>query len=130
MSAGISKVAEELKDLARKISELAGSHSAFNIVYPQVGVLTSHIGTVARICELQEEAKTARTYFDDPNVTHREPSAFTCDHCDFGSGQRGTDSCGKCGGTGSVFRVGARRYPNTRAGYIAASEHLYSLRGI
>lgn len=43
-----------------------------------------------------------------------------CDACDFCSGQRGMDTCGKCDGTGSVFWVNRRRFPNTKAGYINA----------
>lgn len=49
----------------------------------------------------------------------------TCPYCDFGSGQRGMDSCGKCDGTGSLFWVGRKFFPNTELGYneaIAATE--------
>lgn len=55
---------------------------------------------------------TDRDYF--------EPVPKQCSHCDFGTGQRGMDSCGKCGGTGSVFWVAQQRFPNTESGYMAA----------
>ena len=42
---------------------------------------------------------------------------FQCIHCDFGSGQRGVDRCGKCNGTGSGFYVKNQFYPNTKNGY-------------
>ena len=48
----------------------------------------------------------------------------TCNHCDLGSGQRGMDNCSKCDGTGSVFLVGVRSFPNTREGYEEALEAL------
>lgn len=43
-----------------------------------------------------------------------------CDDCDFGGGTRGMDRCAKCDGTGSLFFVNGRTYPNTKSGYIAA----------
>lgn len=43
-----------------------------------------------------------------------------CRYCDFSSGRRGMDRCSKCDGIGSVFRVGARTFFNTKDGYIAA----------
>lgn len=46
-----------------------------------------------------------------------EPVTRQCDHCDFGSGYRGMDSCGRCRGTGSVFWVAGQRFPNTERGY-------------
>lgn len=46
--------------------------------------------------------------------------AYQCPHCDFGTGQRGMDSCGRCDGTGSIFRVGEKTYPNTKHGYLEA----------
>jgi hypothetical protein len=49
-----------------------------------------------------------------------ELKAYQCGHCDFGTGQRGMDRCAKCDGTGSVFIVGQRRFPNTKEGYEAA----------
>lgn len=45
------------------------------------------------------------------------PMPGVCPHCDFGTGQRGMDSCGKCQGTGSIFRVKGKLYPNTEDGY-------------
>lgn len=48
---------------------------------------------------------------------HSEPKPTTCPFCDFGSGMRGMDRCAKCDGTGSVFRVGLRTFPNTKEGY-------------
>lgn len=47
----------------------------------------------------------------------RDPQPVACGFCDFSSGQRGMDRCGKCDGTGSVFRVGLRIYPNTDQGF-------------
>lgn len=49
-----------------------------------------------------------------------EPKPTMCFHCDFGSGMRGMDSCSKCRGTGSVFRIGQATYPNTKEGYRTA----------
>lgn len=49
-----------------------------------------------------------------------EPKPTSCPHCDFSGGTRGMDRCSKCDGTGSVFRVGGRYYPNTKEGYEAA----------
>lgn len=54
----------------------------------------------------------------------KEPKVYTCDHCDFGTGHRGMDWCSKCGGTGSVFRVGLRVFPNTKKGYEEAVREL------
>lgn len=53
-----------------------------------------------------------------------EPKATTCFRCDFGSGQRGMDSCPTCDGTGSIFRVGKKAFPNTQEGY---REAVYAL---
>lgn len=50
-----------------------------------------------------------------------EPKSITCFRCDFGSGQRGMDFCGRCGGTGSGFHVGPKFFPNTKQGYINAT---------
>lgn len=49
-----------------------------------------------------------------------DPKPLVCFHCDFGSGQRGMDSCRKCDGTGSIFLVGRRAFSNTREGYLEA----------
>lgn len=46
-----------------------------------------------------------------------EPKPYNCWHCDFSSGRRGMDRCGKCDGTGSVFMVGQKLFPNTEKGY-------------
>ena len=51
-----------------------------------------------------------------------DPKPATCPHCDFGTGQRGMDSCGKCDGVGSVFFVNGKMFPNTKEGYIAACQ--------
>lgn len=51
-----------------------------------------------------------------------EIKCIPCGHCDFSSGSRGMDRCGKCDGTGSVFVVGDQRFPNTLNGYQAALE--------
>lgn len=59
---------------------------------------------------------------DEAGILH--PRAATCPHCDFGSGMRGMDSCGKCSGTGSVFRVLGILYANTERGYISACQAL------
>lgn len=40
-----------------------------------------------------------------------------CHHCDFSMGTRGMDRCARCDGTGSVFWVYGRSYPNTEAGF-------------
>lgn len=57
-----------------------------------------------------------------------EPKPITCLHCDFGTGHRGMDSCGKCGGTGSQFVVWVSGipyyYPNTRGGYVDACKKM------
>lgn len=53
-------------------------------------------------------------------VAPTDPKPETCPRCDFGTGQRGCDRCGKCKGMGSVFRVKGVIYPNTREGYIEA----------
>lgn len=53
-----------------------------------------------------------------------EPRAIECHHCDFGSGRRGMDRCPTCDGTGALFRVAARYFPNTEAGYRAALEEM------
>ncbi len=50
----------------------------------------------------------------------KEPKARHCPHCDFSSGHRGMDRCHICDGTGSVFYVGDRYYPNTEKGFRAA----------
>lgn len=54
-----------------------------------------------------------------------EPKARQCPHCDFGSGQRGMDRCGRCDGTGSVFWVLGQRFPNTKRGYEMARAILW-----
>ena len=46
-----------------------------------------------------------------------EPQPQVCPHCDFGSGQRGMDRCAKCDGSGSVFIVKGKLYPNTENGF-------------
>jgi DnaJ-class molecular chaperone len=63
----------------------------------------------------------------------KEPTPRECDgHCD--GGYRGMDSCGKCHGTGSVFRIGRangqgfKRFPNTKHGYADAKAYLNSDR--
>lgn len=43
-----------------------------------------------------------------------------CPHCDFSCGQRGMDRCGKCDGTGAIYRVNGKIYPNTQEGLDAA----------
>jgi hypothetical protein len=50
----------------------------------------------------------------------------TCGHCDFGTGQRGMDSCGRCDGTGSQLFVRGmpNRFPNTEQGYGDALRYL------
>lgn len=64
-----------------------------------------------------------------------DPEPETCPHCDFGSGQRGMDSCGKCRGTGSVFRVVNPKhpheswiFPNTKDGFEKAVAKKIKLR--
>lgn len=44
---------------------------------------------------------------------------MSCDHCDFSSGMRGMDWCGRCGGTGTQFaiRSTSERFPNTESGW-------------
>lgn len=44
-------------------------------------------------------------------------AAKHCPHCDFSGGTRGMDRCHVCDGTGSVFWVYGRSYPNTEEGY-------------
>lgn len=51
----------------------------------------------------------------------KEPRVEVCCHCDFGSGHRGMDTCGKCDGTGSQLVVGSHRFPNTKKGYEEAT---------
>jgi len=51
-----------------------------------------------------------------------EPKARHCPHCDFSCGQRGMDRCHICDGTGSVFLVNGKYYPNTKDGYEKAKE--------
>jgi hypothetical protein len=46
-----------------------------------------------------------------------EPKPVRCWHCDFASGYRGMDSCGKCKGTGSLLAFNGEWYPNTKEGY-------------
>lgn len=46
-----------------------------------------------------------------------DPIPEYCDRCDFSSGQRGMDRCAECDGTGSIFRVKGKTFPNTLAGY-------------
>ena len=50
--------------------------------------------------------------------------------CDFSSGTRGMDRCGRCGGSGSRFIVQPNRFfPNTRIGYEHALEaEIFRLR--
>lgn len=50
-------------------------------------------------------------------ITQREPKPIACVHCDFSSGQRGMDTCGKCDGTGSLLAYHGRYYPNTEKGW-------------
>lgn len=54
------------------------------------------------------------------------PRTVACTHCDFGTGQRGIDRCGKCDGTGSCFLCvvdgEVLYFPNTREGYVKAME--------
>lgn len=49
-----------------------------------------------------------------------EPTIHQCPRCDFGTGMRGMDGCGKCEGTGSVFRAHDMLFPNTEDGYFTA----------
>jgi hypothetical protein len=49
-----------------------------------------------------------------------DPKPRQCDHCDFGTGTRGMDRCARCDGTGSVFIVNGRYFPNTFDGYTNA----------
>lgn len=49
-----------------------------------------------------------------------EPAGSGCNLCDLGHGTRGMDRCAKCDGTGSVFVVGTRTFPNTERGYMEA----------
>lgn len=58
----------------------------------------------------------------DADKTTGLPKATGCSHCDFSSGTRGMDRCRRCDGTGSVFRVGEKSFPNTREGYEKACE--------
>ena len=51
------------------------------------------------------------------NKNKNEPIPVSCPYCDFSRGTRGMDRCAKCKGTGSVFWVGNRTYPNTKEGY-------------
>ncbi len=58
-----------------------------------------------------------------------EPKLTECFHCDFASGRRGMDRCGKCDGTGTLYRVlipgkAARFFAGTEDGY--ADAVLYS----
>lgn len=55
-----------------------------------------------------------------------DPKPRQCTHCDFGSGYRGMDRCGKCDGIGSVFRVNGKIFPNTQDGY---REAVYEANG-
>lgn len=55
----------------------------------------------------------------DAGIAELKPSG--CTRCDFGSGHRGMDRCAPCDGTGEVFRVGGRSWPNTEQGYIEAT---------
>ena len=48
------------------------------------------------------------------------PIPRRCWFCDFGTGQRGMDLCGKRDGTGSVFVVNRKVFPNTAEGYADA----------
>ena len=50
----------------------------------------------------------------------RDIRIVQCHHCDFGSGQRGMDRCGKCDGTGAQWAYGAQRFVGTSAGHIQA----------
>lgn len=58
-----------------------------------------------------------------PAPLEGEPKPVVCPFCDFGSGHRGMDTCGKCKGTGSVFRVGRAVFSNTEVGF----NHAYPL---
>jgi hypothetical protein len=60
---------------------------------------------------------------DVPETTIKpEPHPVRCNICDFGSGQRGMDRCSTCDGTGSMFVVNGRRFPNTEEGFNKALE--------
>lgn len=50
----------------------------------------------------------------------RDLKPVGCHSCDLGMGTRGMDRCSKCDGTGSVFWVNRKCFPNTREGYIEA----------
>jgi len=52
----------------------------------------------------------------------KQLTVILCPSCDFASGRRGMDRCRACDGTGSGFFVRGRFYPNTEAGFKAASE--------
>ncbi len=44
-----------------------------------------------------------------------EPKPTACPICF--QGYRGMDRCAKCDGTGSIFIVGGKSFPNTKDGY-------------
>lgn len=75
--------------------------------------------------KLVEEAKNIKLGFDMGLLLEKhgvkEPSGYRCGHCDLGRGTRGMDSCSVCDGTGSVFMVNGRSFPNTEEGYLEAS---------
>ena len=52
--------------------------------------------------------------------TQSYPQPVRCYFCDFSSGYRGMNYCGKCEGTGSIFVVGDAIFPNTEEGYHSA----------
>jgi hypothetical protein len=47
----------------------------------------------------------------------KEPKPSACPYCDLSMGTRGMDRCRFCDGTGSVFWVKKRCFPNTKEGY-------------
>lgn len=53
-----------------------------------------------------------------------EPGALNCPFCDFSMGYRGMDRCPKCDGTGSVFFVDGRYFPNTKEGFEKAMKQI------
>jgi hypothetical protein len=53
-------------------------------------------------------------------VYDEELTVLACHHCGYFNRHREMDRCVRCDGTGSVFWVSGRSYPNTPKGYDAA----------
>lgn len=57
----------------------------------------------AENARLRDENRTIKRLFNEAQEEHAQflrKHTIQCPSCDFGSGQRGMDSCGYCGGTG------------------------------